>query len=85
MIRAVDQTFDPTQPPAADQVKNARLAAGLTQEHAAQLAGLSSSRGHVSWAEYENGARTIDAARWELFLLKTGLHPKLELRERSNG
>jgi len=55
--------------PTPDQVRAARTAAGLTQAAAAALVHLS---GQVRWAEYENGTRNIDLARWELFLLKTG-------------
>lgn len=71
--------FAPVTIPSADQVRVARLAAGLTLQQAAGLAGVGA---HQRWAEYENGRRAIDAARWELFLLKAGLHPQLELRAR---
>lgn len=27
-----------------------------------------------TWSEYERGVRPIEAARWELFLIKTGQH-----------
>lgn len=64
---------DPT--PAA--VLAARQCAGLNQAAAAALVGLGS---HVRWSEYERGARTIDAARWALFLLATGQHPRAAAR-----
>lgn len=54
--------------PSADEVKAARVAAGLTQAEAAALVCL---RAQQRWGEYESGARTIDPARWELFRLKT--------------
>lgn len=60
-------------------VRAARLAAGLTQEEAAELAGLS---GHARWAEYEAGIRTPAASTWELFLLKAGLHPTMRISKR---
>lgn len=54
--------------PTAEQVKAARKAAGLTQEEAAELAGLGS---RVRWLEYEHGVRKMPAYRFELFKLKT--------------
>lgn len=59
---------------APDQVRAARLRAGLTQEQAAYLVHLSSA---VRWSEYERGVRQIDPARWELFLLLTNQHSRL--------
>ena len=35
------------------------------------MIGLSHSK---RWSEYENGHTAIDAARWELFLIKCGRH-----------
>lgn len=58
--------------PTPDQIKAAREHAGLTQEQAATLVHLSS---RFRWSEYERGSAKIDAARWELFLIKTGQHP----------
>ena len=49
-----------------------REAAGLTQQQAAELVGLSSFK---RWLEHESGARPIDPARFELFTIKLGLHP----------
>jgi transcriptional regulator with XRE-family HTH domain len=51
---------------------HARESAGLTQAQAAATVYLS---GQTRWAEYESGARNIDPARYELFLLLTGQHP----------
>lgn len=54
--------------PTPAQVLAAREAAGLTQAQAAELVHLGAQ---PRWAEYENGVRAIDLARWELFLVKT--------------
>jgi hypothetical protein len=59
--------------PTPDQVRAARDRAGLTLAQCAQLAGLGA---HARWSEYERGARRIDLARWALFLLATGQHPR---------
>lgn len=56
--------------PSKEQVFESRTAAGLTQKQASELVHLGSP---VRWAEYENGTRNIDAARWELFRLKAWL------------
>mgnify|MGYP002777980811 CR=1 FL=1 len=60
----------------AEAVRAARVAAGLTQAQAAQLVHLGSRE---RWTEYEAGIRTIDPARWELFLLRAGQHPDLRV------
>lgn len=57
--------------PSKLEVLEARTAAGLTQKQASELVHLGSP---VRWAEYENGTRNIDAARWELFGLKVWLN-----------
>lgn len=62
--------------PSAAQIRSARHTSGLTQRGAAALVHL---RAPQRWAEYENGARRIDLARWELFLLKTGLHERAQI------
>lgn len=54
--------------PTTDQIKAARHAAQLSQSEAAALVHLGSSQ---RWAEYEQGKRNIDTARFELFLIKT--------------
>lgn len=54
-------------------MRSARLAAGLTQTEAAASIYL----GHYRrWGEYESGQIQMDAARYELFLIKHGLHPR---------
>lgn len=55
-----------------ETIKTERRLAGLSQTDAARHVGLA----HGSrWAEFESGARPIDGARWELFLIKVGRHP----------
>jgi hypothetical protein len=58
----------------ARDVKRARLASGLSQAEASARVRLRCSS---RWSEYERGVRVIDAARWELFLLLTDLHPTM--------
>lgn len=48
----------------------------MTQEQAAEAAGL---KGRWRWQEYEAGVRRPAAATWELWLLKTRMHPDYEL------
>lgn len=62
--------------PTPEAVAAARLASGLGQPDAAALAGLGSGQ---RWSEYERGIRSMDAARWALFLLATGQHPRARL------
>jgi DNA-binding XRE family transcriptional regulator len=59
--------------PTKEEVQGARRKAGVSQERAAQLAGLTS---HTRWSEYERGVRRMDPARFELFLIKTDQHPE---------
>lgn len=54
------------QPTPAD-VKSARIAAGLTQKQAAAVI----YKDIRAWQRYEAGDRHMDAALYELFLLKT--------------
>lgn len=58
--------------PSPEEVRAAREAAGLNQTQAAAMVYLA---GKNRWSEIENGVRPIEAARWELFLVKTGNHP----------
>lgn len=56
--------------PTPENLRAVRMAAELTQSQAAALVYL----GNVTrWSEYERGARRIDRARWELFLIKLGM------------
>lgn len=63
------------------EILQARTAAGLSQSSAATLVHLSSG---LRWSEYERGVRNIDPARWELFLLLTGQHPRLSVIAKHN-
>ena len=77
-MAAIDWAAD--EKPTPDAVLAARLAAGLTQTEAAQSVGL----GHYRrWGEYEAGIGHMTAERYELFLLRHGLHPRFELTPRS--
>ena len=51
--------------PTPTQIKQARLDAGLTQQAAADLVGVSIK----SWQAYEGGWRNIRPATWRLFQL----------------
>ena len=65
-------------PPTAAQISAARERAGLSQQQAAALV-------HVdirSWRRWELAERGVNMAAWELFLLKAGQHPDLELKPR---
>ena len=66
-----------------NSVRAARVAAGLTQAEAAEVAALGSRE---RWAEFESGKRQIDALRFEWFLLLTGYHPayRLERKKRTS-
>jgi len=63
--------------PTPEQIRAARVSAGLTQDQAAKAVGLSNL---VRWSEYENGTRTPDVARWALFLLLVRQHPEWRLK-----
>lgn len=65
-----------TNDPDAELLKAAREKAKLTQQQAAEKAGLDKQQ---RWGEYERGIRNIDPVRWEFFLLQVGLHPRFEL------
>jgi hypothetical protein len=68
----INTRIDANVIPGKDHIRLLRVSNGLTQKESASMVGLS----HGSrWAEFESGARKIDAARWELFLVKIGLHP----------
>lgn len=57
--------------PSPTMIQAVRQGAGLTQAQAAEFVHLGA---YQRWAEYERGAKPIDAARWELFLIKCGKH-----------
>lgn len=59
-------------PPTPDAIKQARASAGLTQAEAAEMVYLNRLE---SWSACERGVSAMDNARWELFLIKTGVSP----------
>lgn len=70
--------------PTASEIRAARKAAGLTQDQAAALISTAPTARIRTWASYEQIAgarprRSIPLAIWELFLLKTGQHPKFKM------
>lgn len=54
--------------PTPEQIKKARARAGLTQSQAAAVI----YKQILAWQRYESGDRVMDAAYYELFLIKTG-------------
>ena len=60
-------------------IRSIRAAAGLTQQQAADAAGLASRE---RWAEYESGVRCPEQVRWDWFLVRVGMHPDFTLRRR---
>ena len=67
--------------PTPQQIKSARAAAGLTQEQAAAVI----HKKQLAWQRYESGDRAMDAAYWELFLIKTGQSAERERKFRNAG
>lgn len=65
-----------TLSPTPEEVKEARLSAGITQKDAADLIGRHVNR----WSEYENGVYPMPPPLWELFLVKTNQHPTYTYR-----
>jgi DNA-binding transcriptional regulator YiaG len=57
----------PLQSP--ENIRTARVNAGLTQQEAAELVHRADS---ARWREWESGRHRMDSSVWELFLLKTG-------------
>lgn len=64
--------------PAKEEIKKARLAAGLTQLQSAQMLGKTPS----AWAKWEYGENPMDEASWSQFLLLTDQHPEFRLIKR---
>lgn len=58
--------------PTPQDVREAREALQLTQPEAAALVHLGAGS---RWSEIEAGITRMDPARWELFAIKTGMHP----------
>jgi putative transcriptional regulator len=59
------------KPPTTEQIKITRKTLGFTQKESAEMV-YSSLR---AWQLWEAGDRTMPAGIWELFVIKTGLHP----------
>jgi len=82
---------DRIAPPTPEQVKCARLRAGLSQAQAAALVSSARSAPRRSWGGYEKNdgvnKRAIPLATWELFLLLTDQHPMIKAvsRDRCSG
>ena len=55
------------KPPTPAQIKKARQTVGLTQTQAAELI----YKKIRTWQQWEAGDREMDAALWELFLIKS--------------
>lgn len=62
------------RPPTPDEVRAARAAAGLSQREAAELI----YRPRRAFEKWEQGARPMDPALFELFQLKAGRRAKQE-------
>lgn len=63
--------------PTPEEVRGARLAAGLSQPQMAELLACASHRTVQAW---ESGQNPPDLARWALFLLATGQHSQATLK-----
>lgn len=79
--------------PSGEQLKAARLAAGLSQAQAAELMGYplqTGSRGGVqsrTWQALESpgNERQMQGPAFAMFLLLTGLHPDYQLTSRADA
>lgn len=70
-----------TQSPTPDEVRAARQAARHTQAEAAAAVHLT-PRSWRAWEDTGPSSRHMPGACWELYLLKTGQHPGLQLTAR---
>lgn len=73
--------------PTPNDIRTARYRADLSQAAACQLVSNVGAKGYRTWQRYETALdhpehRTIPPGLWELFLLKTGQHPTLQLNPR---
>lgn len=66
--------------PTPERVKQARTDAGHSQLSAAKLVGLGAGQ---RWYEFESGMAPMDRARWALYLLAIGHHPRMNIKARS--
>lgn len=55
-------------------IKEARRLSGLTQSQAALMIDAS----HRAWQQWEGGQRNMPAAKYNLFLIVTGVNPTLQ-------
>ncbi len=65
----------------AEQVKQARLAAGLSARDAGELVGVSG----LTWQRWEGQSSRnteIPYAAWQLFLLRTNQHPEYTMQKK---
>lgn len=53
--------------PSPEQVKESRLALGLTQQQAGAIVGATAR----AWRAWESGFRAMPESKWELFQIKT--------------
>ena len=53
--------------PTPEEIRTARLSAGLTQRQAGEVIGAAER----TWQDWERGARNMPPAKWELFRLRT--------------
>lgn len=67
--------------PTKEQVKEARLKAGLTQKQAAEVLKIPHTR---TWQYWEAGTNAMSESDYELFLLLTDQHPVYRLAKRRN-
>lgn len=70
------------QPPSADQVKSARVAAGLTQAACAEIFGYKLR----AWQRKEDpgeGNRSLSVGEYNYLLLLAGEHPEFQLQTRA--
>lgn len=56
--------------PTSEQIKQARLAAGLTQGEAMALLGKTTATAYRTWQNWERGTHTMPTEKWELFKIK---------------
>lgn len=66
--------------PTPQQLKAARIAAGLTQKQAAQLVGVQER----AWCYYEAG-RPISYCKWRIFQLEAGIPPNEIVESSTRG
>ncbi len=80
-LRPTSRATDFCMTPIPSEIRAAREAAGLTQTQAGALC----HRSLRAWQDAEAGTRNLDAAAWELFLLRVGQHPTHALKARQQA